>query len=121
MDYDVPPPLPDEAEYIERPMLVLDDPALGFEPPPPTPANFLEPTPQELLNLKPPVTSAAHALPALNLPLPVFLRIPSEVNVSPNPAAREAWVMKPAIDVPRLSPKQVESASSSRPIESGNA
>jgi uncharacterized caspase-like protein len=120
MDYDVPPPLPDEAEYIERPVLVLDDPSLGFEAPPPTPTNFLEPTPQELLNLIPPVSSAAHALPALSLPLPVFLRVPSEVNVSSNQPAREAWVMRPGIDVPRLSATQVESALSSRPPESGN-
>jgi uncharacterized caspase-like protein len=123
IDYDVPPPLPDELEYIERPMLVLDDPAFGFEPPPPTPANFLEPPPQELLNLKPPAASAGHALPVLNLPLQALLRVPPGVWVSPNSSnsAREAWAMRPAIDVPAASEKVAESPSISSSLASGNA
>ena len=113
MEYDVPPPLPDELEYIERPTLILDDPELGFEPPPPTPADFLEP-PQELPNLKPAAASAAHALPVLNLPLQASLRVPPDVKPSPNPTqgAHEAWVMRPAIDVPAGAEKQPESPAS---------
>jgi len=111
IDYDVPPPLPDELEYIERPTLILDDPELGFEHPPPTPANFLESPPQDLLNLRPAAASGAHTLPVLNLPLQAFLRIPPDGKASPNPSqsAREAWVMKPAIDVPTVPEKQAES------------
>jgi len=117
IEYDVPPPLPDELEYIERPTLILDDAELGFEPPPPTPANFLEP-PQELLNLKPVAPSSAHALPVLNLPLQASLRMPSDVKPSPNSSesAREAWIMRPAIDVPTGPEKQAGSLSVSSPV-----
>jgi hypothetical protein len=86
MDWDVPPPLPDELEYVERSVLVLDDPALAFEPPQPSPVYFLEPAPPEFLDLKPPATpSGAHTLPAPTLaPLPAYVRLPAEV-VAPNP------------------------------------
>jgi uncharacterized caspase-like protein len=105
-NYDVPPPLPDEMDYVERPVLILDDPAFGFEPPPPSPSNILEPPPEEIVRLTPvPVVSAAHALPApAALPLPVFLRVPTEAMASPNPSfvnsGREALSMRPAIDLP---------------------
>ena len=86
MDYDVPPPLPDELEYIERSVLVLDDPALAFEAPQPTPVYFLEPSPPEFLDLKPPAApSGAHTLPAPTfVPLPVYVRLPADV-VAANP------------------------------------
>jgi uncharacterized caspase-like protein len=117
IDYDAPAPLPDELEYIERPTLILDDPELGFEPPPPTPANFLGPA-QEFLNRKPTSASAAHALPALNLPLQASLRVPPpDVEPPPNSSqgAREAWVMRSAVDVPAGPEKQAESFSISSP------
>jgi uncharacterized caspase-like protein len=113
MDYDIPPPSPDELEYIERPALMLDDPAFGFESPPPTPAHFLEPPPQELVNLKPAAATAPHALPLLNLPVQAFLRISPDEKTSPNPSnnnAREPWIMRPAIDVPTGPEKPAESA-----------
>ncbi|MGB9114622.1 caspase family protein [Bradyrhizobium sp.] len=86
MDCDVPPPLPDELEYVERSVLVLDDPAFAFEPPQPSPVYFLEPPPPEFLDLKPPgAPSGAHTLPAPTfVPLPVYVRLPAEV-VAPNP------------------------------------
>jgi hypothetical protein len=118
IDYDVPPPLPDELEYIERPTLILDNPELGFEPPPSTPANFLESPPQDLLNLRPAAASGAHTLPELNLPLQAFLRMPPDNKVSPpdpSQSAREVWVMKPAIDVPTVPEKKAESTSISSP------
>jgi uncharacterized caspase-like protein len=111
VDYDVPPPLPDELEYVERPALMLDDRALGFETPPATPASFLEPQPQEMLNLQPPAAPAtAHDLPILRLPLQVSLRVAPGVEASPNPSsrARETWVMRPAIEIP--TEKRTESA-----------
>ncbi len=112
MEYEVPPPLPDELEYVERPALILDDPELGFEPPPATPVNFLEPQPQELVNLKPVPALAPHALPVLSLPLQAFLRMPPDVRGSPDPSSgtREAWVMRPAIEVPSGPEKQTKSA-----------
>jgi uncharacterized caspase-like protein len=65
MEYEVPPPLADELEYIERNVLVLDDPAFGFEPPPPSPVYFLQPPPPEILALAPPAApSGAYTLPA---------------------------------------------------------
>src|SRR6267378_1009447 len=41
--YDVPPPPPEEVIYVERPVLIFDDPDFGFEPPPPPPVFFLPP------------------------------------------------------------------------------
>jgi uncharacterized caspase-like protein len=123
IDYDVPPPLPDELEYIERASLILDDPELGLEPPPPTPANFLEPPPQELLNWKPAAASAAHALPVLNLPLQASLRMPPDVKASPSPSqsAPEAWIMRPAIGTPNRPEQQAESSSMPSPLASNAA
>jgi len=122
MDYDVPPPLPDELDYIERPTLVLDDPAFGFEPPPPISADFLEPQPQELASLKPPGTSAAHDLPVINLPLQAFLRVPPEVKVSSNSTSEshEAWSIRPAVDVP-TGPQRQANSSPASPIPPSNS
>jgi len=41
--YDVPPPPPEEVIYVERPVLIFDDPDFGFEPPPPPRCFFLPP------------------------------------------------------------------------------
>src|ERR1700719_4604868 len=54
VDYDVPPPPPDEIVYIRRPVLVFDDPDFGFAPPPPAPIVFLAPPPPEFIILPPP-------------------------------------------------------------------
>ena len=37
VEYDVPPPPPEEIIYVERPVLVFDDPEFDFAPPPPPP------------------------------------------------------------------------------------
>ena len=66
MDYDVPPPLPDELEYIERAILVLDDPAFAFEAPQPSPVNFLEPPPREFRDLTPPAAPSGAPAPPAN-------------------------------------------------------
>jgi uncharacterized caspase-like protein len=122
MDYDVPPPLPDELDYIERPMLALDDPAFGFEPPLPTSADFLEPPSQELANLKTSPVSAAHDLPVLNLPLQAFLRVPPEVKASSNSTGEthDAWTMRPAVDAPTVSETQADATPVS-PIPASNS
>jgi uncharacterized caspase-like protein len=102
MDYDIPPPLPDELEYIERPMLVLDDPSFAFEPTQPTPVYFLEPTPAEFVDLKlPAAPSGAHSLPAQTfLPLPLYVRLPTDV-VAPNPLINNARVNTPTDTNPK--------------------
>ncbi len=105
LDYDVPPPLPDELEYVERPALMLDDRALGFDPAPPIPSNFLEPPPDEILSLKPPAAaSAAHLLPVpVPLPLPAFLGIPAGAMASLDRSdARGPLGMRPAVDLPAV-------------------
>ncbi len=66
MEYDVPPPLPDEQEYVERTALVLNDPAFAFEPLQPSPVYFLEPPPPEFLALAPPNPFVAHETPVTN-------------------------------------------------------
>jgi uncharacterized caspase-like protein len=109
VDYDVPPPLPDELEYVERPALMLDDRAFGFEPAPPTPPHFLEPPSDEILNLKPPAAaSAAHLLPApVPLPLPAFLAIPAGAIASLDlSGARGPLGMRPAVDLPVVPERQ---------------
>jgi uncharacterized caspase-like protein len=120
LDYDVPPPLLDELEYIERPVLALSDPAFAFEPPPPTPNYFLEPPPPEFADLKPPVaSSAAHSLPgATPMPLQATVRLPGDVAAPPTPLvsdnAREKPLIKPANDVPA----EPEGGQASPPISS---
>ena len=93
MDYDIPPPLPDELEYIERPMLMLDDPSYAFEPTQPTPVYFLEPSPAEFLDLKPPAAPpGARSLPTQTLlQLPAYVRLPADV-VASNPPINDARV-----------------------------
>src|SRR5262249_26376597 len=45
IDYDVEPPPPDEIVYVQRPVLVFDDPVFAFAPPPPPAVVFLPPPP----------------------------------------------------------------------------
>jgi uncharacterized caspase-like protein len=97
LDYDVPPPLPDELEYVERSVLAFDDPAFAFEQPQPSPAYFLAPPPAEFLALVPPAI----------LPAPMFVSLPAYVSVAaaqPNPFtsanAHERPVFNISNDVP---------------------
>jgi uncharacterized caspase-like protein len=72
IEYDVPAPLPEEAAYIDRPVLAFDDPDFGFAPPPPPAVYFLRPPPPEfvvLLAPPPPVD-------VFDLPIPVFVPVP---------------------------------------------
>jgi uncharacterized caspase-like protein len=72
IDYDVPPPPPEEGVYIDRPVLAFDDPDFGFAPPPPPPVYFLPPPPLEFIVLpEPPLP-----IEAFVLPIPVFVPIP---------------------------------------------
>ena len=67
--YDVPPPPPEEIVYVERPVLVFDDPIYAFEPPPPPPVFFLPPPPPEFIVLEPPPPPFGIFL----LPIPVYV------------------------------------------------
>jgi uncharacterized caspase-like protein len=122
LDYDVPPPLPDELEYIERPSLALGDPALGLEPPQPAAAHFLEPPPPEFADLRPAVVSAgAHTLPLAALaPLPDVVRIPADVVATSSPPAsvvvQEQGVTKPVVEVPAEPERQASAPISSSTI-----
>ena len=72
IDYDVPPPSPEENIYIERPVLAFDDPDFGFAPPPPVPLYFLPLPELEFIALGAPLVPAADFV----LPIPVFVPIP---------------------------------------------
>jgi hypothetical protein len=86
VDYDVPPPLPDENIYFQRPVIFLGDPTYDFLPPPPIPEAFLPPPPPDFIGL------AAPELPAepFVLPTPIYTPVPIWVRpprfVEPPPA-----------------------------------
>jgi uncharacterized caspase-like protein len=125
MDYEVPPPLPDELEFIERTVLVLDDPAFGFEQPQPSPVYFLRPQPPEFLALVPPAApTGAHTLPApMFASLPAYIGVPADVKAPPNPSifyTRETLVTNSTNDVPKPD-GQVVSSSYSPPFTAGSA
>jgi hypothetical protein len=84
VDYDMPTPLPDELEYIGRPVLAFDDSVFAFQPPPRSPVYFLEPPPSEILALQPPAPPyGSHSLPRpANIPLPAYVSAPSYVLAS---------------------------------------
>jgi uncharacterized caspase-like protein len=71
--YDIPPPPPAEIVYVDRPVLVFDDPEFGFVPPPPI--VFLAPPPPYLVFLPPPPPFELFVLP-----VPVFVPFPVWIN-----------------------------------------
>jgi hypothetical protein len=84
--YDVPSPTPAELEYIERPVIVFDDPEFEFAPPPPVPNQFLAPPPPEFRGLASPSVSGVHGLPVpVFTPLPAYISLPANVVASPSP------------------------------------
>jgi uncharacterized caspase-like protein len=74
--YDIPPPPPAEIVYVDRPVLVFDDPEFGFVPPPPI--VFLAPPPVYLVFLPPPPPVEIFVLPC-----PVFVPVPVWINPPP--------------------------------------
>ena len=78
LDYDVPPPPPDEIVYVDRPVLMFSDPDFDFAPPPPPPLYYLPPPPDDFVVLEPPPPPIG----LFYLPLPLFVPIPDYV-VSP--------------------------------------
>jgi uncharacterized caspase-like protein len=125
MDYDIPPPLPDEAEYVERTVLMFDDPAFAFEPPPPSPVHFLEPQPSEIVTLAPPAApSGAHTLPTpMFVSLPDYVDVPAYVVIPPNSFifnnARKAPAVNATTNAPNKPDGKAISSSASAPGTAG--
>lgn len=86
IDYDVPPPPPDEIVYVERPVFAFSDPEFGFAPPPPPPVYFLPPPPPDFVVLEPPPPPIGlFILPQpLFVPMPVYYSAPVYVAPPPN-------------------------------------
>ena len=86
MAYDLPPPPPEEIDYIRRPVLVFDDPVFAFAPPPPLPVILLAPPPPEFVVLAPPPPPVGlFVLPMpIYRPVPVWVSPPAYVAPPPN-------------------------------------
>jgi uncharacterized caspase-like protein len=86
IDYDVPPPPPDEIVYVDRPVLYFSDPEFDFVPPPPPPVFFLPPPPPDFIILEPPPAPIGlYILPQpLFVPIPVYVQAPVYVAPPPN-------------------------------------
>src|SRR6266852_2673392 len=78
IDYDVPPPPPDEFVYVDRPALMFSDPEFDFAPPPPPPFYFCPPPPPFFILLAPPPPPIGlFILPQpFFVPIPVYVRAP---------------------------------------------
>ncbi|MGY4488400.1 putative caspase-like protein [Bradyrhizobium sp. LM3.2] len=86
IDYDIPPPPPEEIVYVDRPVLYFSDPDFGFAPPPPSPIYYLPPPPPDFVVLSPPMpVLGLFVLPQpVFVPIPVFVRPPIYVAPPPN-------------------------------------
>jgi len=86
IDYDVPPPPPEEFIYIDRPVLAFGDPEFDFVPPPPPPVYYLPPPPDDFVILEPPPPPIGlFILPQpIFVPIPVYVRPPRYVAPPPN-------------------------------------
>ncbi|WP_407654359.1 caspase family protein [Bradyrhizobium prioriisuperbiae] len=86
IDYDVPPPPQDEIIYVDRPVLMFNDPDFDFAPPPPPPVFFLPPPPPDFVVLEPPPEpEGLFILPQpYFVPIPVYVRPPIYVRPPQN-------------------------------------
>ena len=86
IDYDVPPPPPDEIVYVDRPVLMFSDPDFDFAPPPLAPVFFLPPPPPDFVVLEPPLAPIGlFILPQpFFVPIPVYVQAPVYVAPPPN-------------------------------------
>jgi uncharacterized caspase-like protein len=84
--YDVPPPPPEEIIYVDRPVIVFDDPVYALPPPPPPAIIFLPPPPPEFIVLEPPPPPVGvYILPIpVYQPVPLWVRPPRYVAPPPN-------------------------------------
>jgi hypothetical protein len=74
IDYDLPPPPPDEMVFVDRPVFYFGDPDFDFAPPPPPPVFFLPP-PLDFIVLAPPFAPVGLFI----LPQPMFVPVPAYV------------------------------------------
>jgi uncharacterized caspase-like protein len=120
LDYDVPPPPPDEIVYVDRPALYFGDPDFGFEPPPPPPVYYLPPPPPDFVVLAPPiVTIGLFILPRpVFVPMPVFVRPPAHVAPPPNNIVfgniHNTTVINTVINQPTPTPNSPTAAAAAR-------
>src|SRR5216684_5234751 len=86
IDYDVPPPPPDEIVYVDRPVLMFSDLEFDFAPSPPPPLFFLPPPPPDFIVLEPPPPPIGlFILPQpFFVPIPVYVQQPVYVVPPPN-------------------------------------
>ncbi|MBT1514707.1 caspase family protein [Bradyrhizobium sp. SRL28] len=86
IDYDVPPPPPEEFIYVDRPVLAFGDPEFDFLPPPPPPVYYLPPPPDDFVILEPPPPPIGlFILPQpIFVPIPVYIRPPRYIAPPPN-------------------------------------
>ncbi len=84
VDFGVPPPPPDEMEFVDRPVVGFWGDNYG--PPPPPPAFFLPPRPREFVVLPPPPPPRERFF----LPAPVAAIVPAFVRPPPAVAVRPA-------------------------------
>jgi uncharacterized caspase-like protein len=85
IDFGVPPPPPDELEYVDRPILIFAGP--GWAPPPQPPIIFLPPQPREFVRLPPPPPPRERfglPVPRSNV-VPIFVKPPPVVRLPPRP------------------------------------
>ena len=75
IDYDLPPPPPDEMVFVDRPVFYFGDPDFDFAPPPPPPVFFLPPPPPDFVVLAPPFAPVGLFI----LPQPMFVPVPAYV------------------------------------------
>ena len=126
IDYDVPPPPPEEFIYVDRPVLAFGDPEFDFVPPPPAPVYYLPPPPDDFVILEPPPPPIGlFILPQpIFVPIPVYVRAPryvapppnniifanihnravinNVINRPPQPAAPVGWTWRQGWRTPRL-------------------
>ena len=86
IDYDVPPPPPEEFIYVDRPVLAFGDPEFDFVPPPLAPVYYLPPPPDDFVILEPPPPPIGlFILPQpIFVPIPIYVRAPRYVAPPPN-------------------------------------
>jgi uncharacterized caspase-like protein len=120
LDYEVLPPPPDEAVYIDRPILAFNDPYFDFAPPPPPPVYYLPPPPPDFIELAPPiVTVGLFILPRpVFVPIPVFVRPPVYVAPPPNNIVfnniHNTTVINTVINQPAATPGSPTAAAAAR-------
>ncbi|HLZ02615.1 MAG TPA: caspase domain-containing protein [Bradyrhizobium sp.] len=130
IDYDVPPPPPDEIVFVDRPVFYFGDPDFDFAPPPPPPIYYLPPPPPDFVILAPPIIAVGvvgvFVLPRpMFVPMPVFVRPPVYVAPPPNNIIfnniHNTTVINNVINNPAPAPAATPGAPASAPVAAAPA